>query len=61
MFGDDAVKWFCVCNIYKYKKRANLKNGEEDLAKADWYVDYLVKMRRESEPSFAFKNEDTRD
>lgn len=60
MFGDDAVRWFCVCNIYKYRKRADLKNGEEDLAKADWYMDYLVKMRRECEPLFAAKDEDTR-
>ena len=46
MFGDNAVKNFCRCNIFKYRQRSNLKNGEEDLKKAEWYMDYLENMSK---------------
>lgn len=38
VFGTGAVKAFCLCNVWKYRKRALLKNGQEDLDKADWYM-----------------------
>lgn len=38
VFGREAVKHFCLCNVWKYRKRALLKNGQEDLDKADWYM-----------------------
>ena len=45
LFGDEAVKGFCKCNAYKYQRRAKFKgNEEEDLNKAEWYLDYLEKM-----------------
>ena len=44
LFGVDAVKHFCMCNVYKYKRRAGLKNGQEDLDKADWYMDKLIEL-----------------
>jgi len=47
MFGDDAVKGFCRCNAYKYRFRAGRKDGQsadQDLKKAEWYEDYLMKM-----------------
>lgn len=44
MFGDSAVRSFCKCNAFKYRFRANMKNGEEDIKKAEWYEDYLIKM-----------------
>lgn len=47
MFGDEAVKGFCRCNAYKYRFRAGCKDGEsaeDDLAKAEWYEDYLMRM-----------------
>lgn len=44
MFGVEAVKGFCKCNVYKYRYRADRKNGEEDLKKAEWYMDYLMKL-----------------
>ncbi len=40
IFGIEAVKAFCLCNVYKYKTRAGLKNGHEDLAKADRYLTF---------------------
>ena len=37
--GIEATKNFCVCNAFKYIYRHNMKNGEEDLRKAKWYLD----------------------
>ena len=37
-FGRETVKSFCLCNAWKYRYRANSKNGDEDLKKAAWYV-----------------------
>ena len=51
LYGDDAVKYFCICNAYKYRYRAGHKPGEEcsaDLQKAKWYEDYAVKMADDS-------------
>lgn len=49
LFGIEAVKSFCKCNIYKYRYRAMHKNGEEDLAKADKYMDILIELERRRE------------
>lgn len=38
IFGKEAVKWFCVCNAWKYRYRSAAKNGEEDIKKSDWYL-----------------------
>lgn len=38
VFGEMTVANFCLCNVWKYRKRALYKNGEEDLKKADWYM-----------------------
>ena len=38
IFGEMTVANFCLCNVWKYRKRALYKNGEEDLKKADWYM-----------------------
>ena len=38
VYGVEAVKSFCLCNSFKYHWRAKDKNGEEDLQKADWYM-----------------------
>ena len=44
MFGDSAVRAFCKCNAFKYRFRAAMKNGDEDIKKAEWYEDYLINM-----------------
>lgn len=44
MFGKEAVKHFCMCNAYKYRFRSNMKNGEEDIKKAEWYEDKLIEL-----------------
>ena len=44
LFGVEAVKSFCRCNVYKYRFRAAAKNGQEDLDKAAWYMDKLIEL-----------------
>ncbi len=44
LFGVDAVIGFCKCNVHKYRYRAKAKNGQEDLDKADWYMDKLMEL-----------------
>lgn len=44
MFGVEAVKGFCKCNAYKYRFRAHMKNGEEDIKKAEWYETKLMEL-----------------
>lgn len=36
-FGREKLMAFCELNSYKYKYRAEMKNGKEDLEKAFWY------------------------
>ena len=38
IFGKEAVKHFCLCNAWKYRYRADDKNGIEDMKKSDWYI-----------------------
>lgn len=50
LYGDEAVKAFCRCNSFKYRFRAGKKPGEEaekDIAKAEWYEDYLFWMEQQ--------------
>lgn len=42
MLTPDEFRGFIKGNIIKYRYRANLKNGKEDLAKADNYAHYLM-------------------
>lgn len=51
LFGDEAVKAYCRCNIFKYRFRCGMKNGEEDIDKSVWYENYLHGMLKEQERS----------
>lgn len=42
IFGDKAVYYFCLCNSFKYLWRYKNKNGEEDIKKSKWYLDYVL-------------------
>lgn len=47
LYGDDAVRWFCICSAYKYRFRKGDKPGnsaDQDEKKACWYEDYAAKM-----------------
>lgn len=48
LFGVEAVKNFCICNVFKYRYRASKKNGEEDIRKAGEYMDILKGLENES-------------
>lgn len=50
LYGDDAVRWFCICNAYKYRFRNGSKPGvtaEQDEEKASWYENYAANMMGE--------------
>lgn len=47
VFGEEAVMNFCLCNVWKYRKRAVFKNGEEDLKKSDWYMKKYLELKGE--------------
>lgn len=60
LFGKDAVKHFCMCNAYKYRFRAGRKDNnskEQDIAKAEWYEEYLIKLEEESSNELSSKIE----
>lgn len=44
VFGVEATKNFCLLNVWKYRKRALFKNGEEDMKKADWYMNKWIEL-----------------
>ena len=45
IFGKEAVMHFCVCNAWKYRYRSNAKNGQEDLDKANWYINKYKELK----------------
>jgi hypothetical protein len=48
VFGEKAVMTFCLLNVWKYRKRAIFKNGEEDLKKSDWYMNKYIELKGDS-------------
>lgn len=49
VFGVDAVIDFCKCNAWKYRHRARMKGGDEDLKKAEWYIGKLIELQERKE------------
>lgn len=45
LFGIEEVLSFCKLNAYKYRYRAADKNGTEDLAKSDWYLNKYKELK----------------
>lgn len=45
----DEFRGYLKGQIFKYLARHRLKNGIEDLKKAQWYMNYLVKFEEEQE------------
>lgn len=46
LYGRDAVIGYCQCNVHKYRYRADYKgHREEDMAKANWYLNKLEELR----------------
>lgn len=46
IFGVASVMNFCICNAWKYRKRALYKNGQEDMDKADWYIKKYMELKQ---------------
>lgn len=63
VFGKEAVINFCLCNAYKYRYRAGLKDDkEEDLKKSDWYIKKAAELkdqRETAETTYYYMNEQT--
>lgn len=47
VFGKQVVMDFCLCNVWKYRYRAFAKNGQEDIAKSDWYMEKYLELKEE--------------
>lgn len=47
VFGKQAVMDFCLCNVWKYRYRAFAKNGQEDIAKSNWYMKKYLELKKE--------------
>ena len=43
-FGYEYVFFYCLINAYKYVWRYKNKNGEEDVRKAEWYVNKATEI-----------------
>lgn len=50
VFGINAVRTFCLLNAWKYRYRAADKNGAQDLAKSDWYMQKYRELSPQKEP-----------
>lgn len=51
MFGDEAVRQWCILTAYKYRYRAGNKEGnsaEQDSNKAEWYLNYAENMNKQN-------------
>lgn len=42
--GKEAVLNFCICNAFKYLYRCRIKNGLEDIKKANWYLNKYIEL-----------------
>ena len=43
-FGKEATQNFCLLNAFKYVWRTGEKNGYEDIKKAVWYLNKILKL-----------------
>ena len=48
MLTEEEFIGFLKGNIFKYRFRSNLKNGEEDVKKAEWYESKLLEVLGDS-------------
>ena len=49
--GKRGIEAVCVANVIKYLWRYEEKNGIEDVRKAKWYIERLLKELEESQQS----------
>lgn len=53
--GLEGIEAYCTANAIKYLWRWKRKNGTEDLQKARWYIDRLIK--KSNNPNLVFSDE----
>lgn len=44
VFGEEAVKHFCLLNAFKYIWRQEKKGGAQDVKKAVWYLNKYIEL-----------------
>ena len=44
IFGEEAVKHFCLLNAFKYIWRQEKKGGAQDVKKAVWYLNKYIEL-----------------
>lgn len=49
LFGIEETMSFCKLNAWKYRSRALMKNGIEDLEKSDWYLKKFKELDEKSQ------------
>lgn len=54
LFGLSETKAFCKLNAWKYRARAPYKNGEEDMMKANWYLQKYKELKELEESNAPF-------
>ena len=52
----DEFRGYLKGHVWKYLSRHRGKNGFEDLQKAKWYMDYLIKFEQEMGEGVLVKN-----
>ena len=45
-FGVEQTLHFCKLNAFKYIWRSDLKNGIEDIEKAQWYINKYIELNK---------------
>ena len=45
VFGEEALRHFCLLNAFKYLWRSERKGGEEDLEKASYYLQVVRELK----------------
>lgn len=45
VFGTEKVMAFCLLNVWKYRRRAMYKNGQQDMDKAAWYMNKYAELK----------------
>ena len=53
--GIEAVKNFCMCNVFKYIYRHKGKNGMQDIEKAQRYLEIYIELCNRSEEGLKSK------
>lgn len=50
--GRNSVECFCICNAFKYLYRAQRKNDDEDIFKAQWYLNKWAELKRKDDADY---------